>query len=239
MLRVPEQHRGEDQDGQDPARPEPPVAQPGPRLRIQQQPEQQADPQEGGGVFRQQRGPGEEAHRQPPAPVPAGMGLGDRPEGQAPEDDLRRVRRHQHGAGIHQQRGVEQRGRHHPRAPVGKQEVARPHQGQRGQQQPDGAEQPDAQRCVAQQQRPRPDPEGDHGRMVVVAGRKRPGPDPVVGLVRRDRHGGRGDQPGQGDGCQGQQRRQQGLRAEGLHHRLFLSERARPVSRRRHSSRRR
>jgi len=197
MLGVPDQVWQGDQAGERSAEPEPWPGQRGPSRRVDEQPQEDAGPQEQGGVFREDAKAGCGAGGQPPALI--GARSGQTAKGQGPEQAGRGVGGGQHGAEPNGQgRIVPERGAHGapPRAAELSGQVEDQQAGQ-----PAGYDRdcPDAQRRVARQRQAQPDPPRDHRRVVEIAECKVLGPETIVGLVLRQRRRRRGNDPDRED----------------------------------------
>ena len=169
------------------ASPELPAPEPMPVRGQQDQPRDNAGPDEQVAVLGDEPEAGEQADCQPPVGTARDVQLGERPAGEPPEQHGGRIGRNQHTADRQQRHG--ERKPHGALCHLAAKENVRgaPQQERPGQRRQHGAE-PDAERVVACDRPARRDHPAHHRRMVEIGERRRQPPQPVVGLVLRQRH---------------------------------------------------
>ena len=198
VLGVPDQHRGEDGQRQQPAGPGPRRRQPSPLLADAQEPGEQAHGEEDRGVFGAEAKAEREADRQPPRPAAAALELRHKHEEKAGRGDHRLVRRRDQRADRHDHRQVEVDHRGAAEADVIEQQVRRASESPACRDAERHRHDADAQGRVAEQARADPDHQRIDERMVDETGREMLGIAPVQDLVRSERRGSGHDELDQG-----------------------------------------
>jgi hypothetical protein len=187
MLRVPEEHGGEQEKrdhaaGIGPGRDKPFAA-----LCGRDQPEENAGAEEETRIFRKKTKTARDAHRKPPAPVLPFDELRECKQQKRRCDKRRRVGRRGHGFRRDHERQVEIEARKRCRSHAAQQDFAGPPDGPARDDRQKKRHQAHADRRVAEDQRAGADDIGDGGRMIVIARRQMLRPQPVIGFVERQR----------------------------------------------------
>ncbi|MGY4287632.1 hypothetical protein ACVWXO_006852 [Bradyrhizobium sp. LM2.7] len=195
MVRIPEDHRRKQRQGNKAAEIGPGREEPAPQLRHRREPDQDRRPEEHCGVFRQQRRTDGDADGQPPGAAAGLQHLGEKEQHEARGDKQRRVGRHDQRTDRSQQRHVEQDGAGRGDARAAEQDRGRAIDRIAHRQRQQDRHQANAELGIAGDHGAGADHVGNHRRMVVVAARQVLRPHPVVGFVERDRRERGRDEP--------------------------------------------